>query len=260
MHDRSKRFSTGRLVQYCKLTKSYQVPVHWAEKGPYLTGVCVNYRIQDRHCVQSTMRWVLLKPKILRSRSWTFPLVLNILFEVRTWLHGVLWLKFEDGFFQPLQFLMTCASVFFEKVTKVVLRSLVRLYVTCKVDLPTEHESEARDLKFISEDGKQIKKFHLWLVKAMMVWSFIKWTLLKKAHQALQLIVPDMSMRENMSYSQIFCWVFLLDEVFAGDLESDWVLRGGSSAFFRCVTLLISNNNCQPKLFFFWCQLGQSET
>ena len=64
---------------------------------------------------------------------------------------------------------MTCASVFFEKVTKVVLRSLVRLYVTCKVDLPTEHESEARDLKFISEDGKQIKKFHLWLVKAMMV-------------------------------------------------------------------------------------------
>jgi len=148
MHDRSKRFSTGRLVQYCKLTKSYQDP---------------------------------------RSALCAVDDALGLV-------------EAQNSTEQPLQFLMTCASVFFEKV-----------------DLPTEHESEARDLKFISEDGKQIKKFHLWLVKAMM---------------ALQLIVPDMSMRENMSYSQIFCWVFLLDEVFAGDLESDWVLRGGSSAFF----------------------------
>ena len=56
-----------------------------------------------------------------------------------------------------------------------------------------------------------------------------------KAYQALQLIVPEMGWHTNMSYSQIFCWAFLLDEVFQDDPESDWVLREGSSAFFRCV-------------------------
>ena len=37
------------------------------------------------------------------------------------------------------------------------------------VDLPKELEDEAQDRKFISEDGKHITKFQLWLLKAMMV-------------------------------------------------------------------------------------------
>ena len=45
--------------------------------------------------------------------------------------------------------------------------------------------------------------------------------------------IKPMSWREAKSYTQLFVWVKLFDELLKGDQEADWNIFGGSAGFLR---------------------------